>query len=63
MKKSVWTLAVIMATSRLLAQGTMFVDQQSFNLATAITSTSIAGIGQSFTPALSGIAYRMFSSR
>ncbi len=57
MKKSVRTLAVIMATSRLLAQGTMFVDQQSFNLATAITSTSIAGIGQSFTPALSGIAY------
>ncbi len=39
----------------------MLVDQQPFNLAAAINSTSIAGIGQSFTPALSAIDYVQFA--
>ncbi len=57
MKRTVCTLAVILATSRLFAQGTMLVDQQSFDLASAIAGTSIAGIGQSFTPTLLAIDY------
>ncbi len=60
MKKMLCNLAAVFAASRLLAQGTMLVDQQSFDLATAITDTSIAGIGQSFTPTLSLIDYVQF---
>ncbi len=57
MKRTVCTLAAVLAASRLFAQGTMLVDQQSFDLATAVAATPIAGIGQSFTPGLSSIDY------
>jgi hypothetical protein len=60
MKKIICTLATALAALRLFGQGTLLVDQQSFDLATATTSTSIAGIGQSFTPSLSVIDYVQF---
>ncbi len=39
----------------------MLVDQQSFDLATATTGTSIVGVGQSFTPTLAAIDFVQFS--
>jgi hypothetical protein len=60
LKKLVGTFTAL-ATLRLFGQGTLLVDQQSFALATAGTSTSIIGIGQSFTPAFSAIDYVQFS--
>ncbi len=60
MKTILYTLSVLLATSRLLAQGTMLVDQQSFDLATGSTSTPVFGIGQSFTPSLTAIVYVQF---
>jgi hypothetical protein len=61
MKKIIFTLATTLATLRLFGQGTLLVDQQSFDLATAMGSISIIGIGQSFTPAFSAIDYVQFS--
>ncbi len=60
MKRTVCTLAAILAASRLFAQGTMLVDQQSFDLATATANININGIGQSFTPSLSSVDYVQF---
>jgi hypothetical protein len=60
MKKIICTLATTFAALRIFAQGTLLVDQQSFDLATAIANTSIAGIGQSFTPGFTSINYVQF---
>jgi hypothetical protein len=60
MKKIICTLASALAALRIFAQGTLLVDQQSFDLATAITGTSISGIGQSFTPGFGSIDYVQF---
>ncbi len=60
MKKLVCTLAAVLAALPLFGQGTLLVDQQSFDLATGINSTSIIGVGQSFTPGLSAINYVQF---
>jgi hypothetical protein len=61
MKKIICTLTATLATLSLFGQGTLLVDQQSFDLATATGSTPIFGIGQSFTPAFSAIDYVQFS--
>ena len=60
MKKIICTLTTALAALRLFGQGTLLVDQQSFDLATAIANINISGIGQSFTPALSSIDYVQF---
>jgi hypothetical protein len=61
MRKIICTLTITLAALRLLGQGTLLVDQQSFDLATAIAGTSIIGVGQSFTPGFSAIDYVQFS--
>jgi hypothetical protein len=57
MKKIIFTLATTLAALRLFGQGTLLVDQQSFDLATSTTAINIDGIGQSFTPMFSSIDY------
>jgi hypothetical protein len=60
LKKLVGTFTAL-ATLRLFGQGTLLVDQQSFDLATATGSAPIFGIGQSFTPVFASIDFVQFS--
>ncbi len=60
MKKPLCTSTATLAAIHLLAQGTMLVDQQSFDLASSTMAITIVGIGQSFTPAFSSIDYIHF---
>jgi hypothetical protein len=62
MKRIICTVTTALAALRLFGEGTLLMDQQSFDLATAIAGTPIfGGIGQSFTPAFSAIDFVQFS--